>query len=280
MSKKAKTPGVCVFCGKSGVTKQHMWPDWVKNVIPREGEKHTQLLTHINMAQRGLALIHPDIQNKRGPAGARKIRNVCNKCNSGWMSKLEGSAKNALTNAITNQAMKLDSSTQEAIAAWAMMTSIVAEYTDTPSQAIPATDREYLMRELHPDEHWRIWMGRYDGAEWKQRYRHTSLVATWDWGHWPTVPAVPNTQSSTFVVGSLFLVAMSSSFIPTDQFPYPSSLDGTLIQIWPTNSGSEDWPPKVTINDAEADIISRALGYKFMPNNSFGHPSRWRLYGA
>lgn len=198
MSKQSKVSGTCVFCGRMGVTKQHMWPDWLKKVIPREGTEHTQNITRMDMIQRDLVVIRPELHFKRGPIGAKKIRRVCGPCNSGWMSALEGIAKHTLTTMITGNPILLNREMQTAVAAWTMMTAIVAEYTDVPTQAIPPADRRLLMQGNLPNDSWRIWIGKYEGTDWKpQRYRHAGMTAVLNWGHWPLTCPLPNTQSST-----------------------------------------------------------------------------------
>ena len=34
--RRRKPPGRCIFCGKVGLTKEHMWADWLRSYIPRE----------------------------------------------------------------------------------------------------------------------------------------------------------------------------------------------------------------------------------------------------
>src|SRR5947208_778698 len=35
-----KPPGKCIFCGGRGLTKEHMWADWLRPYIPREMQEH------------------------------------------------------------------------------------------------------------------------------------------------------------------------------------------------------------------------------------------------
>lgn len=262
MSKKSKQPGICVFCGRSGVTKQHLWPDWLKSVIPREGQDHSQFLTKIDMSMPGTAVIRPDIQFKRGPFGARKIRNVCAGCNSGWMSKLESAAKPILTNLILGKRLTLDQSDQLALSAWTAMTSIVAEYTDVPTQSIPTEHRQHLMEQGIPPEGWNIWIGAYAGKRWKQRYRHHGLASV---PRSSFLNAQPHwgTQFSTFVAGALFIHAASTTALNLIPI-FNTAADERLIQIWPIKNPSVAFPTAVILSDEHADHIADALFYRLM----------------
>lgn len=257
MAKKSKLQGTCVFCGKAGVTKQHMWPDWLKSIVPRVGNGHKQFLARFNFSSPDYCEYMPDIQLKRGPAGARKIRKVCNKCNSGWMGGLETAAKPMLTKMICGEKLALDEASQTAISAWAMMTSIIAEYTDILTQSIPASDRRHLMSDRTPTDAWQVWIGNYVGNNWKQRYLHYGVATKLDYG-FRIVQSGYTTQTSTFVLGNLLIYATSST-LPKLESLFEVNMHDTLLQVWPTSSTTIRWPPARTLNDTDADQISKVL---------------------
>jgi hypothetical protein len=234
-----------------------MWPDWLKSVVPRVDNEHTQFLTKVDLSRPGYAVVMPDLQFKRGPAGARKIRKVCDKCNSGWMSNLETAAKPTLTEMICGKILSLDVTSQTAISAWAMMTSIIAEYTDIPTQSIPASDRQHLMAHKIPTDAWRVWIGKYAGDNWKQRYRHHGIAVGLDYG-FRIIQFGHNTQTSTFVVGDLLIHATSSTLLKLES-PFEANMHDALVQVWPTSSSTITWPPSRTLNDTDATQISDAL---------------------
>lgn len=247
-----------MFCGRTGVTKQHMWPDWLGSVISREGSEHTQFITRINHEIPGHFVFAPDLQFKRGPAGSRKIRKVCGKCNSGWMSILESQAKPALAAMIRDEEFKISLEMQRRLSAWAAMTAIVAECTDPPSQAIPPQDRSVLMNSSTPPEHWRIWFGRYRGQDWKQRYHHAAVLAATSREEALVGGGVPNTQASTFVVGHMLMYASSSTVMNPDTHLVPV-LASKLIRVWPMSGGVVAWPPVDVVGDAEVNWLSDGI---------------------
>ena len=63
MSKKSKAQGKCIFCGGEGLTKEHVWPNWIKSVLPRDStEHHTQYTLGITALPMNPVLIQPNIQ--------------------------------------------------------------------------------------------------------------------------------------------------------------------------------------------------------------------------
>lgn len=254
MSKKLQMPGICVFCGMTGVTKQHMWPDWLKTILPRSGESHTQFITRFDLRTAGVAIVRPELHFPRGPVGARKIRRVCATCNSGWISRLENDAKPYLSALILNQSIEIDGPAQAAIAAWAALFSIVAEYTDILTMGISHADRYDLMKTGLPPTTWRIGIARYHGSEWRQRYRHHGLQGI------STKGAVPpnsqfNTQISTFVIGALLLHTASSS-LSSVTLEFDRINDVGLVNIWPPRTDAFTWQSRQLISDTDCNRIA------------------------
>ena len=241
MSKKSH--GKCIFCGGGGLTKQHVWPDWLKNVLLRDSTEHMQFFTHYYPVAPNFMFIQPDIHFRQGHPGVRKIRNVCNKCNSGWMSKLEIEAKSILSSMILGERIILNTQAQVTISAWSVMISIIAEFTDQSTAAIPGLDRQKFFNTQLPPEGWKIWIGRYKGIQWKQRFRHHGMLVV-PKTQIMTDKTACNTQFSTFVMGELLIHAISSALSEELNF---ADLDftGKLNQmrcIWPLKQGNIEWP--------------------------------------
>lgn len=227
----AKPQGTCVYCGRFDVTKQHVWPDWLMNVLPRDASSNSQQMIDISSPTAGLTVIRPQVVIRRGDPGTRKIRNVCRQCNSGWMSRLESAAKPLLTELILGRQVAIDVNAQCALAAWVTMFCITAEYTDRNHRGIPAADRAALMNSSRPPERWRIFIGRYRGTEWARRYRHCGFKFQRNNG---AEALFGTAQCSTFVVGELAVYACSTSIPDADVARHldPAN-DVALKQIWP-----------------------------------------------
>lgn len=84
----SKPPGRCIYCGGLGLSKEHIFADWLRDYIPRDATEHSMAVTiqWPHMADTRL-------ESKTGDTHARRIRKVCVACNGGWMSELQQAAK-------------------------------------------------------------------------------------------------------------------------------------------------------------------------------------------
>ena len=174
------------------------------------------------------------------------------------MSRLETAAKTLLTELILGRRCWLDEGAQTAVSAWVMMTSISAEYTDVPTQCIPAADRQYLMEKGKPNSGWKVWLGRYRGDDWKQRYGHwgTKLAQVTPAGMEPGA-----FQTSVFVVGECLLFAASSTDKELLEGFRPTEAE-TMVLIWPSSPGPIDSHQLGIHDDLQTEaIVSCVLKY-------------------
>ena len=140
-----RQPKKCVFCGGSRMSKEHIWSDWM-GIHFHNQKEHFHFLTNIqlNSGDRTI-LLTPLIDRRSGPLHKRKIRNVCQTCNNGWMSRIVERAKPWVEPAILGKHVEFNSASQSAFASWAALTVVMAEYTDPANMGVPASDREHLM---------------------------------------------------------------------------------------------------------------------------------------
>ncbi|HWB50362.1 MAG TPA: hypothetical protein VG651_14725 [Stellaceae bacterium] len=110
---------------------------------------------------------------------------------------------------------------------------------------------------------WHIWLARYQRHKWPAQWVHLTLpiMAAKDIPENASETYVlPNTQVTTFVVGSLFVHTMSSvepeniagwaSMLPR-RFPL-------VVPILPQRESIVGWPP-TSITDQTADMIASAF---------------------
>ncbi|MER6077361.1 hypothetical protein [Streptomyces sp. NPDC001833] len=120
----------CVFCGATSnrvkITNEHLFPDWVNTVLTPQvigpSVSNTRTWTGKNEAP----------QSKTWPVNAAStttVRIVCEPCNNGWMSNLEGSMKPILEEPILGRGRARFTAQQQLdLAAWACMKTMVFEY--------------------------------------------------------------------------------------------------------------------------------------------------------
>ena len=247
--------GRCIFCGGPGLTKQHVMPRWLSSVVLCDSTEHSQMLTRLDLSAPGQALIQPGLRFEQGDFFSRKIRKVCGKCNSGWMSTLESQAKPHLIAMILGEPLSMSVQAQESVAAWVMMTAIMAEFTDCPMAAIPVDDRQYLATHRRPPSTWRMWLGSYEGERWVRRYRHYGGSAIRRGQPIPALPVV-NYQYSTLVIGAMFVQAASST-VPDVLVDFGGRTGELLARLWPLSTDAINWPRGETLTDDDADFVAQ-----------------------
>lgn len=270
--KKTQTQGKCIFCQGLGLTKEHIWPNWFNGVLFRTDEFHNQLLVHYDFVE-GSELSTTVLEKKRnGKLGSTKIRNVCAKCNNGWMSQIEDSVKEILTPMLLGHGVELNFNEQNIVALWIVMRTIMAEYSDLKTQAIPQSHREYIYNNRSIPPNWKIWIGKCEGEDWSFRYRHYSMGAYPQYDSlshiYGTIKLTPNVQFSSMGLGHFFIHAITG---PDDILKYSHFDDEVgLIQIWPhkfqfllRRYQKIHWPPSKILSENLALNISDFLYNKF-----------------
>jgi hypothetical protein len=262
----------CIFCQGYGMTKQHIWPDWMardSSLPTYEGKaekKNTQVLTPpLNIfTANGKLVIQagmPTIIERQGSTGSRKLRLVCKACNGGWMSRVESDSQNTIASLMLSTQFVLSRDEQEKLAAWATLMVMVNEFTDIKTKSIIYSERHFFKENKRPPEGWTIWIGRNKASEWHQRMRHASFfLGKYLLAEGP--PAItdtkPNSQSTSLAVGGLFLFIISTSNL--EYYDFVSSYNhDSLIKIWPVSQESIDLSALPIILNDEALRISDSL---------------------
>jgi hypothetical protein len=169
----AKPPGKCIFCGGSGLSKEHVWPLWARDLLPRRiGGTHVKgEVTSVRGNPHKTA--ERKLKNFEGNVTTIQLRRVCGRCNNGWMSKLETQAKPILSPLILGQPSILSADSQRVIATWIVMKFMITEFYNPEVIATPQRNREFLMSNQQPPEGWQIWIAHKRGPDWHTGYfRH------------------------------------------------------------------------------------------------------------
>jgi hypothetical protein len=257
MAKRIQVPGRCIFCGATGLSKEHVWADWLKAYIPKDMAEHSSMS----------ALLHPthaDRKTKKiaGDPRSRRLRVVCRACNNEWMSRLQTATKPYLLPLVLGEVTALDVNAQATLAAWIAMFVMVAEHFDRAKVATPQSERDFLRKREKTPSTWRIWIGDYERGNWVGHWIHFAVPISGE-SH-PIemmsngVPR-PNTQTTTFVVGRLYVHVMSSPMDIFDDWRFAKP--ELMKQIWPIKRNIVGWPPK-TLSDRDADGIAAAFFLK------------------
>ena len=257
-----KPPKLCAFCGKPGkMTKQHIWPNWLKRIRTPVATSHTQVMGEFLTFSPGSRRPPYRAQTHQGHAGSRKIKNVCQTCNNGWMSRIEEAAKDAALPLILDQECSLTPNHQRELARWFTLMTMMSEFTDPMTAALRRDDRRFLTDHLDPPPIFKMWIGRYIGRHPEQHWcRHTgmSMSLTADGSN---DPSRCNTQTTTIVLGALCIHTYSSTVDPD----FPGYMGAPIIQVWPVSDETIGWPPVIGLSDEKIIALSESLAAHTKP---------------
>jgi hypothetical protein len=112
-----------------------------------------------------------------------------------------------------------------------------------------------------PTANWRIWIGDYERREWKGLIVRATVPVVEVGAPLPPTPPdgidLPNTQSSAIVVGRLFIQVFSSA---NEALVRPQKMNPEMMpRIWPYQQSPIAWPPKMSLQDANAEAIATAI---------------------
>jgi hypothetical protein len=255
----------CIFCGDLAMlTSEHVWGEWIKKYVSPTMNKHGS--AHVYVRRPG----EPDapiITRKAGDPVMTQVEEVCEKCNTGFLSQIQNRAKPYLLPLFEGKPSRLDEAAQSIIASWIAMTTMTASYSIRGREriAISQSDRDWLRSTLTAPKDWRIWIGHCEEWARKEQWVHVTLPI-FDSENIPETVTdndrLPNTQTTAFKIGKLYAFSMSCPF-PTTLFgwdwrTYPRAIL-FLHEIWPRAEGRVvAWPfARMATRDAEG--IARAF---------------------
>lgn len=166
------------------------------------------------------------------------------------MSRLENRVKPILLPLVNGSPIRLTRYDQEILATWIAMKFQICEFDFPDSRIVtPELERSLLMRRQMPPDIMTIWIGRYQGVKENSYFREAGSFLG-------DRLEERTTQSQTFIMGELFVNAMTTT-VPGLSFQPPP--DWQLFQIWPFQRDFE-WPPPSVIDDGTRVAIENAYG--------------------
>lgn len=244
-----KTTNQCIFCGVPGnLSKQHVWPKWMENVIPIRFNKYTHTTTGGDQP-----IINRNTQHKEynGHQGTQKIRKLCVSCNGGWVNVIESKMRNVFTDLALNNKIILNKTDQINLATWAVLSTIIYEYADEETRTTSDEDRKFMYKQKLPPSGWQVWIAKKDSSNTiDQQIFHQALTIKEGYFY----PPSGNAQSTTFTARDLiiFTTKTSSDF---NNFLIKRTQKNKVKQIFPIVYETIDWGSVETINKDEIDEL-------------------------
>ncbi len=210
MPKRAnlRPPGRCIFCGNLGLTREHMWADWLRDYIPRMMPDHTIGSTTIFPTHQ-----KHTVKRRIGDPHSRRIKCVCRKCNNEWMSGLQERAKPYLVPMLKGRATKLGRNAQTALSAGMAVIVAVSEDVDPEMVAISQSDRSRIFSTFKPPSRWRIFIGAHRRETYGLYTHNVMTLGTEEEFERLAgeLPETANTQTTTMCLGEHLVIHVMSS---------------------------------------------------------------------
>ena len=203
----------CIFCGNYGnKNKQHVLPDRIKNLVPRDTPDYTERREEYSYARDGrLISVNPQFSEHPGHLGNRRLRVVCESCNGGWMKDGETAGFLVAEPLILGETPSLSPDDQSKLALLAAIIFAMIDRTDTRSFVLTFEDRKFIKEHGRAPPNWQMFIGRVDAPDWRTRYmRHAAVSLPKG-----TIPdgSKSNCQTITLAIGHLALhLVMAQDF--------------------------------------------------------------------
>lgn len=239
----------CIFCQGRASTLEDIWPQWLTKQFP---------LSDISFMQAELGGRNLGKWRNKTPK-LLQARCMCEKCNGGWMSKLEGQAKPIIKAILDNHVKTVDVSSQAIIAVWAVKTAMTLEAVKLQNKWFYTNDERRGLRILSAiPEGTFVWIAKCVNQPNIYSAAKDLLTA-------PGQDEI-RTYVTTMAFGSLaFQVASTrlqmnlttGTYITFDANNGP--WEEVLVQVWPMPK-LHRWPPtKGLAGDLGLDVLTNRL---------------------
>lgn len=142
----------CVFCGGTPVTNEHVYPRWLAQGFPE-----------VPPTERAIMVSYSDQGSPRRHSGrvfTAQVKAVCEPCNSGWMSALEGRVQPYLLPMIKGEIVELPPDVQEVLATWTLKTALMCQIMQPQEPPnLPAELFTDLYRDRSPADEMKVFCG-------------------------------------------------------------------------------------------------------------------------
>lgn len=247
---KGRAPGKCIFCGKIGVTKEHLFSDWLRELFPRSRDDSHTLTRLVSWTPRPRF----ERKDKQGHTGSRKVRKVCKSCNSEWISAIDDAAKKHAPALIMGQSVTITDEARRALASWFAKLAMVADAMDASTALIEQIDRDWICSTSLPPMNWQIWIGYYVGEDWRDlaMQHHSGVLHFAAIGDPEMLAGYVN--AATFGMGNLLALVIGTALVNMEV--NIGNANDMLRRIWPARSEPFAWPLPHKVSDDEASAIA------------------------
>jgi hypothetical protein len=230
----------CVFCERSKTSKEHVFPQWLREVIPGEGRILHEWIAPPGSTSEDRSFT-TDLLHFRAKVVCRK------RCNGGWMHRLEESARPFLEPMVRGRTCTLYDEGREQVAYWALKTAMMIDCAQEPKhRSVPPADYPALYRAQGVLPSTLVWIGVCDfgaGATARHRTLHTVTDDTNVDGF-----------GAVLHVGHLVIYVVRIEIQDGKVMEIGGQLASALCRLWPQDQ-PVTWPPPAALNRQQVVLL-------------------------
>jgi hypothetical protein len=275
--KRSGEPGKCIFCNNTGLTKEHIFSDWLKRLLPVAPNHNTCLREYSVDPSTGLGTTKLTYGRKQGAIHSRKVRVPCASCNNGWMSRVVNLARPISTQLISGNAVPLHRNQMTALATWVTLASMMAEFSHAKERIVPVEDYVYIREHQTPPPSWVILLGRYDGvSRMPMKYNIHRFMPKIKVGSAIIVdPEIKRAWSliTTYNLKHFFVQVFCTQDPGLRLFYSNHPRPAGLIRVWPPDLQAAIWPAGPGLNDEKYRFVLNDFYQAIMPAHGNFEPA-------
>ena len=243
----------CVFCNRSSVTKEHIFPAWIGKAMRKDPVWRDKFLGGRAGYWSGPKTNEWTTDRPLG----MEANLVCAKCNSRWMGDIENTAKPILTKMIFGEdTIELDQDTQQVVATWACLRTLLA-HSIRPPHPLTRSWYDHLLSTHSPPDGWEIFTTRYTGrfGQFMESSRFELRLAKA--GRALPTRAGEKGVLTTILIG--YLAIHCRAIVP--EILSKGYTRTNILRIWPSSPLVLIWPPRTQISDGRGLESFRRQGF-------------------
>jgi hypothetical protein len=253
----------CVFCGDESVTREHVFPFWLREAVGGVGSA-----THYRAAPASAPpSLSEEIEYDQSWSAADAemvVRVVCAHCNNTWMNELDHAVEPIIVPLIRNRKQAIGEEQRMLLATWATKIAFLLEHTRSVSDLtrrrslVPPAAHHELFKLRLPPTFTRLWMLRVSPPVLGVWWRTAPVPIAWFDADAARDIGAPNGSLTTFVAGMLgFQLLYAPLTDPYQRFVRRRSElgDAFMRLIWPPVEPLS-WPPEAAVDRDTLEVVA------------------------
>lgn len=193
---------------------------------------------------------------------ALKVGNVCQRCNNGWMSRLENEVKPIISPMVLGTPVTLTASQQVQITAWLTKTAMMYDSMDKGEVFYDGLDRHHFRKAATPLSDTYAWLGCYSESSFlRGSVFHQTLTRKLTSGNSYKMHLLTmNISQFIAQIASVKRLAHGDLATMIDLPTIGPNLTEALVQVCPVHLLDVKWPPALSISTDRLKALAHRFG--------------------